>query len=57
VTTAGFAHIAEKIAGLSLPTVIVQEGGYLSDHLADNLAMFLTSYEGALKPPVDTTAE
>jgi acetoin utilization deacetylase AcuC-like enzyme len=57
VTTVGFAHIAEKIAGLSLPTVIVQEGGYLSDHLADNLAMFLTSYEGALKPPVDTTAE
>jgi len=57
VTTAGFARIAGKIAGLSLPTVIVQEGGYLTDHLANNLAMFLTSYEEALKPPVDVTAE
>jgi acetoin utilization deacetylase AcuC-like enzyme len=57
VTTAGFARIAGKIAGLSLPTVIVQEGGYLTDHLADNLAMFLTSYEGALELPVDAAAE
>ncbi len=57
VTTAGFARIAEKIAGLSLPTAIVQEGGYLTDHLADNLAMFLTSYEGALERPVDAAVE
>jgi acetoin utilization deacetylase AcuC-like enzyme len=57
VTTAGFARIAEKIAGLALPTAIVQEGGYLTDHLSDNLAMFLTSYEGALERPVDAAAE
>ena len=57
VTTGGFARIAEKIAGLSLATVIVQEGGYLNDHLADNLATFLNSYEGALKLPVDAVVE
>jgi acetoin utilization deacetylase AcuC-like enzyme len=47
VTQAGFGRIAERIASLKLPTVIVQEGGYLTEHLSDNLAMFLTSYEGA----------
>ena len=52
VTQAGFARIAEQVASLGLPTVIVQEGGYLTEHLPDNLAMFLTSYEGALSVPV-----
>ena len=42
VTTAGFERIAERIAQLGLPSVLVQEGGYLTDDLADNLAMFLT---------------
>ena len=37
VTTPGFARIGEAIAGLGLPTVIVQEGGYLCDALSDNL--------------------
>lgn len=46
VTTAGFAQIAEEIASLNLPSVIVQEGGYMTDHLADNLAMFLSGFEG-----------
>ncbi len=44
VTTDGFARIAERIAGLSLPTVIVQEGGYLTDDLAKNLTSFLTGF-------------
>ena len=48
VTQAGFARMAEAIATLDLPTVIVQEGGYLTEHLPDNLAMFLASYEGEL---------
>ena len=47
VTQDGFARIAEQIATLGLPTVIVQEGGYLTPQLADNLATFLTAYEGA----------
>ena len=41
VTTDGFARIAETIAGLRLPTVIVQEGGYLCDELGANLTSFL----------------
>ncbi|MBC8037355.1 MAG: histone deacetylase family protein [Rhizobiales bacterium] len=57
VTQAGFARIAGEIAALSLPTVIVQEGGYLTEHLSDNLAMFLTAYEGALQLPVNEAAE
>ena len=45
VTTAGFARIAGAIAGMDLPTVIVQEGGYLSSDLGDNLTSFLNGYE------------
>jgi acetoin utilization deacetylase AcuC-like enzyme len=44
VTTPGFSRIGEAIARLGLPTVIVQEGGYLCDALADNLAAFLTGF-------------
>ena len=46
VTTAGYARMASNISRMGLPAVIVQEGGYLTEHLADNLAMFLVSYEG-----------
>lgn len=41
VTTDCFASMARLIAELRLPTVIVQEGGYLTDALGDNLAAFL----------------
>lgn len=47
VTTDGFAQIARKVAQLSLPTAIIQEGGYLTEHLGDNLASFLSAYEDA----------
>lgn len=49
VTTPGFSRIAEAIAALGLPTVIVQEGGYLCDALGDNLTSFLTDYAARLK--------
>ncbi len=42
VSTEGFSRIAERIAALRLPSVIVQEGGYLCEELADNLTAFLT---------------
>lgn len=45
VTGAGFFAMAEKIAGLGLPTVLVQEGGYLSDDLGRNLVQFLAGFE------------
>jgi acetoin utilization deacetylase AcuC-like enzyme len=47
ITTAGFARIAARIAALGLPTVLVQEGGYLSDALGANLASFLEGFRAA----------
>ena len=41
ITTPGFQAIAVAISGLGLPMVLVQEGGYVSDALADNLTAFL----------------
>lgn len=41
VTTDGFNRIGQTIADFGLPTVFVQEGGYLSDVLTDNLASVL----------------
>lgn len=46
VTTGGFEKIAAVIRSLNLPTLYVQEGGYLSDILTDNLASFMTGAMG-----------
>ena len=47
VTTAGFRRIGAVIARLGLPTVFVQEGGYLSDILGANLTSVLAGFEEA----------
>lgn len=47
VTTSGFARIGAAIAGLGLPTVAVQEGGYLCPELGDNLSAFLDGFGSA----------
>ncbi|HUF55026.1 MAG TPA: histone deacetylase family protein [Thermohalobaculum sp.] len=47
VTTPGFARIGERLAGLALPTVVVQEGGYLCPGLGPNLESFMTGFEAA----------
>ncbi|MFE0014047.1 histone deacetylase family protein [Mesorhizobium sp. NPDC059054] len=44
VSTPGFARIGEAIGRLGLPTVIVQEGGYLCDALGANLTSFLSGF-------------
>jgi len=44
ITTAGFGKIAARIAALELPTLLVQEGGYLSDDLGANLESFLDGF-------------
>lgn len=44
ITTAGFGRIGQRIAAADLPTLLVQEGGYLSDVLGDNLAAFLDGF-------------
>ena len=49
VTTAGFAKIGAAVAGLGLPTVIVQEGGYLCDDLGRNLTAFMTGFQEATR--------
>lgn len=47
VSTSGFGKIARKISLIGLPTVIVQEGGYVSPTLGDNLVKFLGSFAEA----------
>jgi len=48
VSTRGFERIGRAIAaGLPLPTLLVQEGGYLCDALGDNLVAFLEGFSGA----------
>ncbi|MCF1707896.1 histone deacetylase family protein [Tabrizicola sp. J26] len=44
VTTPGFRRIGQAIARLGLPTVIVQEGGYLCPELGDNLEAVLSAW-------------
>jgi acetoin utilization deacetylase AcuC-like enzyme len=47
ITTPGFGQIGAELGALGLPTVLVQEGGYLSDALGDNLVSFLTGFQAA----------
>ncbi|MGY4502329.1 acetoin utilization deacetylase AcuC-like enzyme [Bradyrhizobium sp. GM24.11] len=47
VTTPGFRRIGQAIAKMGLPTVFVQEGGYLSDILGANLTSVLAGFEEA----------
>jgi acetoin utilization deacetylase AcuC-like enzyme len=44
VTGEGFRAIGERIGGLGLPTLLVQEGGYIVEKLGDNLAAFLGGF-------------
>jgi hypothetical protein len=47
VTTDGFRRIGAALARMGLPTVFVQEGGYLSDILGTNLTAALGGFEAA----------
>jgi acetoin utilization deacetylase AcuC-like enzyme len=47
LTTPGFARIGAALARLGLPTVLVQEGGYLAPELGDNLASALRGFLAA----------
>lgn len=48
VTQGGFARIGAALAELGLPTLFVQEGGYLSDSLGVNLTRILDGYQTAV---------
>ncbi len=45
----GLTHdiIGAAIEGLGLPTLFVQEGGYICDALGDNLTSVLGGFQGA----------
>ncbi len=47
VTTTGFRRMGAALAELELPTLIIQEGGYLSSELGANLLAFLDGFEEA----------
>ena len=47
ITTEGFETLLAEVAALGLPTVLVQEGGYLSDDLGPNLVSALRGMERA----------
>jgi len=47
VSTKGFEQVGAAIGEKGLPTVIIQEGGYLCDELADNLVSFLAGFENS----------
>ena len=40
----GSATIGQRIGGLGLPTLLVQEGGYIVEKLGDNLTAFLGGF-------------
>ena len=46
VTTEGFNRLGKLIAGLDLPTLVVQEGGYHYDSLAANTVSFFSGLLG-----------
>ncbi|MDX1933016.1 MAG: histone deacetylase family protein [Capsulimonadales bacterium] len=48
ITGVGLGEIARRLARLSLPTVLVQEGGYRLTHLGEYAATFLHSFNDAL---------
>ena len=45
ITTEGFKKIGAAIAKMKLPTLLVQEGGYLCKELSQNLNGFLDAFE------------
>jgi len=47
ITTSGFGRMGAPIGDLGLPSLIVQEGGYLCDEMADNLLAFLKNFNPA----------
>lgn len=45
VTTEGFRRIGARLGATPYPTLLIQEGGYVSDRLGDNLAAVLAEFE------------
>jgi len=50
VTGDGFREIGAHIGSFGMPTLLVQEGGYIVEKLADNLTAFLAGFLPARVP-------
>ncbi|WP_083097559.1 histone deacetylase family protein, partial [Pseudophaeobacter leonis] len=48
VTKEGFFEVGAALAGLKIPVLFVQEGGYLCDSLGENLTRCLTGYQSEI---------
>jgi acetoin utilization deacetylase AcuC-like enzyme len=46
LTLAGWTEVAHRVAGLAIPSVIVQEGGYRLDHIGQSAVEFLSVFAG-----------
>lgn len=46
VTWDGFRRVGKQISFVDIPTIFIQEGGYLSDDLTTSLVSFLSGYLG-----------
>lgn len=44
VTAEGFRSVGQRIGSFGLPTLLVQEGGYIVEKLGDNLTAFLNGF-------------
>lgn len=44
VETEAFVELGKRLASLALPTVVVQEGGYPTEHLSANLKAFMQGF-------------
>ena len=49
ITAAGFAAAGRILGELSVPTVVVQEGGYDLDTIGELVVAFLAGFEGAMR--------
>ena len=47
VTSEGFARMGEMLGAMKKPTAIIQEGGYPSPILGDNLIRFMNGFRAA----------
>ncbi|MEM7280490.1 MAG: histone deacetylase family protein, partial [Pseudomonadota bacterium] len=45
ITPDGFGNIGRRLAALAKPTLLVQEGGYMSDNLSLNLQAVLAAFQ------------
>ena len=54
LTSDGFGRVGASLAGAALPTLLVQEGGYLNPALGRNLAAVLGAFERDV-PTVSST--